>query len=91
MAAVVDSSIRRVVFEGVRIAKEDLYLTCLSLLFQINELKRIHQAGGRAVPTWIKQPQDKYTAGFAAVLVFIGVAQLIPGHYRLASGKGKLE
>jgi len=72
------------------------YLSCfahfLFLLFlKINELKKIHQAGGRAVFTWQKMPNDKYFTMAAVGLVTIGLVQLIPGYYRLASGKGKME
>lgn len=55
------------------------------------ELKKKHQAGGRTVYTWLKQPTDKYTAGFAGVLCVYGLAQCVVGHYRLATGTGKIE
>lgn len=58
---------------------------------QINELKKVHQAGGRSVFTWEKQPNDKYVAAVGAVLVTFGLSQLIPGYYRLATGKGKMD
>jgi hypothetical protein len=58
---------------------------------QINELKKSHQAGGRAVFTWQKQPTDKYINWIAVGLIGFGLSQLIPGYYRLATGKGKLE
>jgi hypothetical protein len=58
---------------------------------QINELKKAHQAGGRSIFTWEKQPNDKYVTAFGVALTLFGVAQLIPGHYRLATGKGKME
>jgi hypothetical protein len=55
------------------------------------ELKKVHQAGGRSVYTWLKQPNDKWTAGLAAVFFAAGSIQLVIGHYRLATGKGKME
>jgi hypothetical protein len=54
-------------------------------------LKKVHQAGGRSIFTWQKQPNDKYVNAFGVVLLTIGIAQLIPGHYKLATGKGKME
>ena len=58
---------------------------------QINELKQVHQAGGRAVFTWMKMPQDTYTNLFGAALMTFGMAQCTVGYWRLASGKGKIE
>ncbi|GAX15621.1 hypothetical protein FisN_3Hh092 [Fistulifera solaris] len=58
---------------------------------KIVELKRAHQAGGRSTFTWLKQPQDKMVTAVGATLMTLGFLQLIPGYYRLASGKGKLE
>ena len=58
---------------------------------QINEMKKVHQAGGRAIFTWEKQEGDKIVNMVGAGLVTIGLFQLIPGCYRLASGTGKLE
>ena len=55
------------------------------------ELKKIHQAGGRKVFTWQKQPQDKYTNILGVVLIGAAVVQIIPGLYRLGTGKGKIE
>lgn len=51
----------------------------------------MHQAGGRSTFTWLKQPQDKMVTAAGATLMALGFLQLIPGYYRLASGKGKLE
>lgn len=62
-----------------------------SSFVQIVELKKQHQAGGRSVFTWQKQPQDKYTQMIGLVLASIGIAQLSIGHYRLATGKGKID
>jgi hypothetical protein len=58
---------------------------------KINELKAKHQAGGRKLYTWQKQPQDIYVFGFGLALTAYGTWQLMVGHYRLATGKGKLE
>jgi hypothetical protein len=58
---------------------------------QILELKKHHQAGGRSVYTWQKQPNDKWTAGLAGIIFTAGTIQLVIGHYRLATGKGKME
>ena len=63
----------------------------LEINVQIVELKKQHQAGGRKVYTWMKQPQDKYTHAIGLGLVGLAVVQLIPGLYRLATGKGKKE
>jgi hypothetical protein len=52
-------------------------------------LKRHYQAGGRSIFTWQKQPGDKMVTLVGVGLVTIGLAQLIPGYYRLATGKGK--
>lgn len=60
-------------------------------ILQINELKRDFQKGGRSVFTWQKGPNDVYVNYFGAFLTIFGVAQLIPGHYRLATGKGKMD
>ena len=54
-------------------------------------MKKVHQAGGRAIFTWEKQEGDKIVNMVGAGLVTIGLFQLIPGCYRLASGTGKLE
>jgi hypothetical protein len=54
-------------------------------------LKKQHQAGGRAVFTWQKHESDKYVTYFGVALVSFGFLQLIPGYYRLATGKGKME
>ncbi|KAL7563322.1 hypothetical protein ACA910_016679 [Epithemia clementina (nom. ined.)] len=58
---------------------------------RILELKKIHQAGGRKIFTWQKQPQDKYVNFVGLVLGIAGVVQLVPAFYRLATGKGKIE
>jgi len=54
-------------------------------------MKKAHQAGGRAVYTWQKQPGDRATTLFGVALVTLGIVQVIPGYWRLATGKGKLE
>ena len=58
---------------------------------QIAELKKIQQAGGRTKFTWQKQPTDIYVTGFGFALAAYGIVQLIQGHYRLATGKGKMD
>jgi len=58
---------------------------------RINELKKLHQAGGRAVFTWLKQPGDATVSGIAAFLMTIGLVQLTSGFYKLATGKGKMD
>jgi hypothetical protein len=71
-----------------------LTLDLFSLLLkcqQINELKKKHQEGGRAVYTWQKHSSDKYVTGLGITLITLGFMQLIPGYYRLATGKGKME
>jgi hypothetical protein len=60
-------------------------------LVQINELKKIQQAGGRSKFTWEKQPTDRYVTAFGVTLAAFGIIQLIQGHYRLATGKGKMD
>lgn len=55
------------------------------------EMKKAHQAGGRSVYTWMKQPGDVYTNMLGAGLMTFGMAQLVVGHWRLATGKGKLD
>jgi hypothetical protein len=68
-----------------------LFIYLVILILQINDLKRHYQAGGRSVFTWQKQPGDKFVTLIGAGLVTIGLVQLIPGHYRLATGTGKKE
>mmetsp|Transcript_21548 Transcript_21548/g.44958 ORF Transcript_21548/g.44958 Transcript_21548/m.44958 type:complete len:92 (+) Transcript_21548:74-349(+) len=58
---------------------------------KINELKKVHQAGGRKIFTWQKQPTDKISTGIALALVGLGTVQLVPGMYRLATGTGKMD
>jgi len=58
---------------------------------QINELKKLHQAGGRSTYTWMKQPQDAYTNIFGALLMTFGMWQSAVAFYRLSTGKGKLD
>lgn len=47
--------------------------------------------GGRSVFTWQKGANDKYVNALGAILCLSAVAQLIPAHYKLATGKGKLD
>ena len=46
---------------------------------------------GEANPTWLKQPGDMYVMAFGGALVAYGMFQAVVGHYRLASGKGKMD
>lgn len=63
--------------------------------FQVQEIKKIQNKGGtclgEANPTWLKQPGDMGVALFGAGLTAYGTISCIVGHYRLATGKGKLE
>jgi hypothetical protein len=54
-------------------------------------MKKAHQAGGRQIFTWQKHPSDLYVNLGAVGLLTFGMIQLVPGYYRLASGKGKME
>ena len=54
-------------------------------------MKKLHQAGGRSIYTWQKQPTDKYVTAFGVALASFGIIQLVQGHYRLATGKGKMD
>jgi len=42
-------------------------------------------------PTWMKQPGDLMPLAFGAALVGFGSVNAVIGHYRLATGKGKLD
>ncbi len=52
-------------------------------------------AGGtcqaEANPTWLKQPGDAIPLAVGAALVGFGTVNCVIGHYRLATGKGKLD
>lgn len=54
-------------------------------------MRKIQQAGGRSTFTWQKQPTDQYVNAFGVALLAFGIVQLIQGHYRLATGKGKMD
>jgi hypothetical protein len=62
---------------------------------QVQEIKKIQNKGGtcqgEANPTWLKQPGDIGVALFGAGLCTFGTINCVVGHYRLATGKGKLE
>lgn len=45
---------------------------------------------GEKNPTWLKQPGDSIPLAFGALLVGYGFVSAVVGHYRLATGKGKL-
>jgi hypothetical protein len=67
------------------------FIFFILIFVQIAELKKIQQAGGRSIFTWQKQPTDKYVTAFGVALTAFGIVQLIQGHYRLATGKGKMD
>ena len=59
------------------------------------ETKKIQMAGGTRLaeknPTWLKQgTKDLASIGVGCVLVGYGMISAISGHYKLATGKGKL-
>jgi hypothetical protein len=61
------------------------FVCCLKIL----EQRAFHQKSHGY--TWQRWPQDKYINAFGVVLALAGIAQLVPGYYRLATGKGKRE
>ena len=67
----------------------------LAIEKQVQEIKKIQMKGGtcqgEANPTWLKQPGDVGVALFGAALAGYGTINAMIGHYRLATGKGKLE
>jgi hypothetical protein len=64
-------------------------------IVQVMQTKKIQMAGGtklgEANPTWLKQPGDVYTLAAGGALLTYGMAQLVVGYYRLATGKGKMQ
>ncbi len=46
---------------------------------------------GEMNPTWLKQDGDAAPLAFGAALVTFGAVNCVIGHYRLATGKGKIE
>mmetsp|Transcript_16581 Transcript_16581/g.47742 ORF Transcript_16581/g.47742 Transcript_16581/m.47742 type:complete len:95 (+) Transcript_16581:95-379(+) len=62
---------------------------------KVMETKKIQMTGGtcqaEVAPTWLKQEGDNVTLAIGGLLVGYGFVQAIVGHYRLATGKGKLE
>ena len=62
---------------------------------QVQEIKKIQNKGGTCLgdvnPTWLKQPGDIGVALFGAGLTAYGTINCVIGHYRLATGKGKLD
>lgn len=68
---------------------------CTSHHLQVQEIKKIQNKGGtclgEANPTWLKQPGDMGVALAGAGLTAFGTINCIVGHYRLATGKGKLD
>jgi hypothetical protein len=63
--------------------------------FQVMETKKIQMKGGvcqaEKNPTWWKQSGDAIPLAFGATLVGYGLITAVIGHYRLATGKGKLD
>jgi len=61
----------------------------------VQEIKKIQNKGGTCLgdvnPTWLKQPGDIGVALFGAGLCAFGGINCVIGHYRLATGKGKLD
>jgi hypothetical protein len=59
------------------------------------EIKKVQMKGGTKLgemnPTWLKQPGDAVPLIFGALLVSYGAVTCAIGHYRLATGKGKLD
>jgi hypothetical protein len=57
--------------------------------------KKIQMEGGTCLaevnPTWMKQPGDMVPLAVGGALVTFGMINCGIGHYRLATGKGKLE
>ena len=46
---------------------------------------------GEANPTWLKQPGDMVPLAIGAALIGYGSVTCAIGHYRLATGKGKMD
>lgn len=46
---------------------------------------------GEMNPTWLKQPGDAIPLAVGAVLIAYGSVTCAMGHYKLATGKGKLD
>lgn len=59
------------------------------------ETKKIQMTGGTCLgeknPTWLKQPGDALPLAFGAALIAYGSVSCAIGHYRLATGKGKID
>jgi hypothetical protein len=68
-----------------------VYFVRIAIFFQINEMKKGYKKANSSIYTWQTQPNDKYWNALGVVLCVVGIAQLIPGWYRLATGKGKIE
>ena len=62
---------------------------------KVMETKKIQTKGGTCLghtnPTWLKQPGDMGVALFGLALTTYGAMTLLLGHYRLATGSGKLQ
>ena len=59
------------------------------------ETKKVQMKGGTCQaetnPTWMKQPGDQVPLAIGGALVAFGIVNSVVGHYRLATGKGKLD
>jgi len=59
------------------------------------EAKKIQMKGGTCLggdnPTWYKQQGDIIPLAFGAALVGFGSISCVMGHYKLATGTGKLD
>jgi len=62
---------------------------------KVMETKKLQMKGGTeqgaANPTWLKQPGDYITAGVGLALCGFATINLLVGHWRLATGKGKID
>jgi len=67
----------------------------MNLKQKVMETKKIQMKGGtcqaEANPTWLKQPGDAIPLAIGATLIASGIVSAVIGHYRLATGKGKIE
>ena len=59
------------------------------------QTKKIQMKGGTNLgemnPTWLKQPGDMVTNYIGMALCGLGFLQLASGHYKLATGTGKMD
>ena len=59
------------------------------------QTKKVQMTGGTCQgemnPTWLKQPGDAIPLAAGAALIGFGAVSCAIGHYRLATGTGKLD